>query len=121
MLYEPEIRTLSSVISNGKERKRVYNQRVIDIEHGLFNPLAFTLHGGGGKEAERFIIALSNKLSEKKNIQRSQTVNWLRTKLSSHLTRSAVLCIEGSRSIKSNVTRDLTAIVDPKTEVILTA
>ena len=96
--------------NNEREKKRAYNQRVIDIEHGSFNPLVFTPYGGSGREAERFIRELSAKLSEKKDIPLSQIVYWLRTKLSFHLTRSAVLCIRGSRAIKSNVTADLSEV-----------
>ena len=38
--------------SNENEKKRMYNQRVIEIEHGSFSPLVFTPYGGTGREAE---------------------------------------------------------------------
>ena len=39
--------------SQEKEKKRSYNHRVIQIEHGSFSPLVFSCYGGYGKETER--------------------------------------------------------------------
>ena len=54
----------TAVTSNEKERH--YNQRVIDVEHGSFSPLVFSPYGECGREAERFLTELVQKLSEKK-------------------------------------------------------
>ena len=32
--------------NNEKEKKRTYNQRVIQVEHGSFTPLVFSAYGG---------------------------------------------------------------------------
>ena len=93
--------------SNEKEKKRQYNQRVIEVEHGSFTPLIFAPYGGNGREAERLITELALKLSEKKQMEYSMVMHWLRAKLSFNLLRSAVLCLRGSRTIKKQVGRDI--------------
>ena len=86
---------------NENEKKRCYNQRIIEVEHATFSPIVMTPYGGQGREAEKVITELAHKLSLKKDIQESQVLHWLRTKLSFCLLRSAILCIRGSRSIKT--------------------
>ena len=58
-------------------------------EHGSFSPLVFSpyaAYGGNGREAERFLTELALKLSEKKRMEYSIVIHWLRAKLSSNLT-----------------------------------
>ena len=86
--------------TNEREKKRAYGQRVIDIEHGSFTPLVFSANGGYGREADRFMSVLAEKLAEKQNTSYSETVTWLRTKVSFSLLRSAILCIRGSRTVR---------------------
>eukprot|EP00794_Sanderia_malayensis_P005044 gene5044-biopygen4106 len=93
--------------SSEKEKKRQYNQRIIDVEHGSFSPLVFTPYGGCGREAENVIINLAAKLAAKKDFEHGRVVHWLRTKLSFLLLRSAILCVRGSRAIKSQVCTNL--------------
>jgi hypothetical protein len=65
----------------------------------------FSPYGGNGREAERFLTELALKLSDKKKMDYSIVIHWLRSKLVFNLLRSAVLCVRGSRTIK----RDLSA------------
>ena len=88
--------------NNEREKKRKYNQRVIQLEHGTFSPLVFTPYGGLGREAENVVKILSAKLAEKRDIPYSTVVNWLRSKLSFALTRSAILCVRGTRDWRSS-------------------
>ena len=90
----------STFLSNEKEKKRAYNQRVINIEHGSFTPLVFTPYEGAGREAERCLSELAALIAHKRDLQYGMVTNWLRTKISFTLTKSAVLCLRGSRSIK---------------------
>ena len=50
-----KLNTAFKTKSNENEKKRMYNQRIIEIEHGSFSPLVFTPYGGTGREAERFM------------------------------------------------------------------
>ena len=38
-----------------QEKKRVYNQRVVDVENGTFTPLVVGTNGGTGRECSAFI------------------------------------------------------------------
>ena len=79
--------------SNENEKKRMYNQRVIEIEHSSFSRLVFSPYGGTGREAERFMIKVAQKLAERKNMTYTTIIHWLRSKLSFSLLKSAVMCL----------------------------
>lgn len=87
---------------NETEKKNKYNERVLQIEHGTFTPLVFSVTGGMGKEAHLFVKRLAEMLAEKKNIKYSHAVSWLKTKTSFSLLKSVILCIRGTRSRKEN-------------------
>ena len=72
--------------------------RVRDIEHGVFTPLVFTSTGSMGREATVFYRRLADLLATHWGQQYSQTINWLRCRLSFALLRCAIMCIRGSRS-----------------------
>ena len=85
--------------SNEAEKKRKYNKRVLEVEQGSFSPFVMSPYGGQGKETEIVITTLATKIAEKRDIEPSLTLHWLRTKLSFCLLRSALLCLRGSRSL----------------------
>ena len=80
-----------------QEKKRHYNQRCMD-QNATFTPLVFGTNGGVGKECSMFLKTLAEKLSEKRNEDYNITMNWLRTKLSFEVLKSALLCVRGSRT-----------------------
>ena len=100
MLYKqkPQSFTLSTIVSNEKEKKRTYNQRVIQVEHGSFTPLVFSAHGGCGREAQHFVTSLVEKIAKKRDMPSSVISNYVRTKIAFSLIRSLVNCIRGTRS-----------------------
>jgi len=59
--------------TNEKEKKRQYNQRVLDIEHGSFTPVVFTAMGGMGREAKAFYKRLSRKLVKNDNLGKKKS------------------------------------------------
>lgn len=92
------------------EKKRVYGQRVLEIEHGVFTPLVLSTTGGMGREAKVFYKRLADMLSYKRDLPFSILMGWLRCKLSFAVLRSAVMCIRGSRSSRMHPIRDATDI-----------
>ena len=90
-----------------REKKRAYNHRILQLEHGSFSPLVFSVYGGSGRETEHVIRTLSYKISRKRKIEYSQVVNWFRTKISKELVRGAILCIRGSRDWRTSVYTDI--------------
>ena len=47
-------------IMNQQEKKRAYNKRVLQIEHGTFTPLFFSIYGSMGRECRTFYSRLSD-------------------------------------------------------------
>ena len=72
----------NTFVSNEKEKKRSYNERVIEVEHGSFTPLIFTPYGGCSRETEKVINVLATGIAEKRDLSTSIVTNWIRTKLS---------------------------------------
>ena len=56
----------TSTISKAQEeeKKRKYQQRVLDVEMGSFTPLVFRTNGGMGADCICFLKRLAEKLSE---------------------------------------------------------
>ena len=79
------------------EKKRNYNQRVIQVEHGTFTPLVFAVNGGMAPECEQYHKHLAEKISEKSGEGYSKVISWIRCKLSFLILRAALMCIRGSR------------------------
>ena len=56
---------------NEKEKKRIYNNRIIQIEQGTFTPLAFSIYGSMGRECSKFYSKLAELLSDKRKESKS--------------------------------------------------
>ena len=83
-----------------REKRRAYETRIRQVDGGSFTPLVFTTAGGAGPAASVFLKHLGSKIAEKKDAPYSQTIGWLRCRLSFALLRASILCIRGSRSLK---------------------
>ena len=86
-----------------KEKKREYNQRVMEIEHGTFTPLVFTISGAMGHECHKFHKSIAEKISNKKDRQYNDVIRYIRMNTSLLVLKGALLCLRGSRSIRRNV------------------
>ena len=82
------------------EKKRLYANRVLDVERGTFTPLVFTTTRGMADECKRFHSRLAELMSIKKGEEYSTTISWIRSKVSFALLRSALLCLRGSRTTR---------------------
>ena len=54
---------------NEKEKKRNYNERILDVDNGSFTPLVFSLYGGMGRECRMFYKRLLVMLAEKRKTE----------------------------------------------------
>ena len=79
------------------EKKRKYNQRVMDVEMGTFTPLVFGTNGGMGLDCQNFLRTLANKLSAKSDEPCASVISWLRIQLSFAISRTVHRCLRGSR------------------------
>ena len=91
--------TLEAVFkANEKEKRRAYEERVRNIEHGSFTPLVLAVTGGMGRSASVFYKRLASTIAEIKQIPYSKVITWIRCKIQFSLLRSAITAIRGSRS-----------------------
>ena len=52
-----------------------------------------------GRECNMFYSRLSQLISDKRNLSKSITMNWIRTKVCFALLKSSLLCLRGSRTV----------------------
>ena len=80
------------------EKKRSYNKRVMEVEHGSFTPLVFTSTGVMSHECSIFHKALAEKISSKQGERYDEILRYMRVRLSFLALKSTLLCLRGSRS-----------------------
>ena len=81
-----------------QEKKRVYEERVREIEHATFSTLVFSTSGGMGPIASVVFKRIASLIAEKQQQPYSRTLFWMRCKLNYSLLRSAIMCLRGARS-----------------------
>ena len=81
-----------------QEKKRHYEERVRKVERATFTPLVMSTTGGMGRAATTFYKRLASMIGEKQNTHYTQTMNWIRCKLSFALLRASIMSIRGARS-----------------------
>ena len=87
--------------SHEDEKKRQYNQRIMEIEQGTFTPLVLTVKGVMAPEASRFHKTLANKLATKTGERYEDITRLIRVKLSFLVLRASMLCLRGSRTLSN--------------------
>ena len=68
------------------------------MEHATFTPLVMSATGGMGRATTTFYKRIASMISEKMNTEYSQTVKWIRCKLSFALLRALIMSIRRARS-----------------------
>ena len=66
---------------NEHEKKRSYNERVFQGDHGTFTPLVFSIYSSMGRECNMFYSRLSQLISDRRNLSKLITMKWIRTKV----------------------------------------
>ena len=85
-----------------REKKRTYNERIIQVEKGSFTPIVVSTFGGMGQEAESFHKRLAQLIAEKRNETYSHVVNYIRTRLRFCLLKSVLTSLRGVRGKSSH-------------------
>ena len=80
-----------------QEKKRKYNERIIEIEKASFVPLIFTTSGGMGPECERLNKRLAELISSKRKESYADVMSYIRKKLRFSLLRATLIAIRGFR------------------------
>ena len=79
-------------------KKRVYEQRIREVEHDSFTPLIMSSTGGLGHAATCMYKILASLLSDKWEQPYCKTMGWLHCSLTFSLLKSSIMCITGARS-----------------------
>ena len=85
---------------NENQKKRMYNDRIINVEKSTFTPLVFTTTGGMGTECSRMNKRLAELISEKKGEKYADVMQYIRTRLRFALLRCTLVAIRGFRGKK---------------------
>ena len=62
---QDNVKTEKVLLRHEKEKNREYNRRVMNIEHGTFTPLVFSVSGVLGKECSMFHKHMAEKIAKK--------------------------------------------------------
>jgi hypothetical protein len=85
-----------------REKMRQYRERIMQVEHGDFNPVVFSCTGGMAPQATIILKRLSEKMSAKLGLPHSVVAGWLRCRLSFALLRTTLLCVRATRQKRHN-------------------
>jgi septum formation topological specificity factor MinE len=80
-----------------KQKKRAYNERVLNVEKGSFTPIVLATTGGMGNEAQRFHKRLAVLIAQKRNEDYADVLNHIRTRLRFCLLKSTLIALRGVR------------------------
>ena len=94
-------------VRHEKEKKRTYNDRVLQVEKGSFSPLIFSTTGGMGPESTRYHKKLAELISVKRGEEYSHVVSYVRTRLRFALLRCTLIAIRGERGRRRRKETDL--------------
>ena len=77
----------------------------MNVEHGTFTPLVFSLNGVMSPECKLYHKYLTHTIAAKTEQRYSSVITLIRTKLSFMILRACLMCVRGSRlhSMSCNV------------------
>ena len=74
--------TISSTFLRHEKKRRTYDQRVREVEHGSFTPLFFSASGGMGPATTTAYKHLATMLAQKTGQRYCEVMQWLRCRVS---------------------------------------
>ena len=80
-----------------REKKRSYNDRILNIDRGTFTPLVFSTAGGMGKESEAYHRRLAQVIADKRKESYSSFMSFIRTRIRFALLKSTLISVRGVR------------------------
>ena len=80
------------------EKRRAYERRIIEVEHGSFTPIVLSTSGGWVPSATVAFRRLAGLLSIKHSQPYSTTLGFMRCKITFSLIESTIMCLRGARS-----------------------
>ena len=96
-----------------RERKRRSdNNRSMNVEHGTFTPLIYSVTGGAGPEAQLFHKHSALKISTKTGDRFEKVFSLLRCQRSFLILRSVLMCVRGARGSHNSRANNSTTVED---------
>ena len=80
-----------------EQKKRKYNERVLQVERGSFAPIVGSTFGGWGQEAERHHKRIATLIALKRNEEYADVISYIRTRLRFCLLKSVLTAVRGVR------------------------
>ena len=80
-----------------REKKRTYNDRVLQVEKGSFTPLIFSTTGGMGPECTKYHKRVAELTSVKRGESYSDVMNYIRTRIRFSLLKCTLIAVRGER------------------------
>ena len=90
-----------------RDKRRSYEQRILEVEHETPTPLVLSSSGGWGLSATVAFKRLASLISEKYGQSYSSTISWFRCRISHSLIDSAVACLRAPRSSRHAPIREI--------------
>ena len=79
-------------------KKRAYNERILQIDHGTFTPLVFSINGNIGRVCQKFYLRLAQMNQKRETFHnRFQVIRFEQSLL--WVAKSSLLCLRGSRTV----------------------
>ena len=82
---------------NESEKRALYEDRVLQVEKGSFQPLVFLTTGGTGPSCTKVLKRMAGMIASKKGETYSHVMDFVRTRLRFALLRSVLIAVRGSR------------------------
>ena len=87
--------------SHEEEKKQGYLPRVLQVEKGTFTPAVFSTSGGMGKEADRLLRWMAERMSIKRGENYSSVVSFLRRRFHFDLLKTCVIAMREANCHRS--------------------
>ena len=101
--FAPTNNTLTldrALLKHEAEKKRVYNERVLEVEKSTFSPIVCSTTGVFGNEAEKFYRQVAILLSNKTKQSYQHTIRYIRQRLSFCILKTTVASLRGFKGTK---------------------
>ena len=97
------------------EKKQGYLPRVLQVEKGAFTPAVFSTSGGMGKEADRLLRLIAERMSIKRGENYSSVVSFLRRRFRFDLLKTCVIAMRGYKKPTTTAAKIDTLDLDLRT------
>ena len=85
-----------------REKKRQYNNRIMNVEHGTFTPLVFSVNGEMAKECLKFYKFVAENIANKSGCRYEKVLSIIKCKRSFLILRASLMCVRSSRSFTTH-------------------